>query len=128
MAMFSKPVVLSERGGDPSFRLTEATTCPHTGGPCGPALALLEKIGPGLALAHSTGMVAADFSISGVVAAESCARPCTLAFHAAPAAVHVFGDVDPRGAEDAIAAWSASADETPPLSAATTVAERISAH
>lgn len=110
------------------LRLAHASVCPHTGGPCLPALALLENLEPGLDLARTAGVVADDFSLTGTVEAATCTRPCTLAFHAAFDVVHVFGDVDREMALSQIGQWTDGPwAGSPEGASAATIAQRISA-
>lgn len=56
--------------------LTLLEPCPHTGGPCEVAQALLETLVS--AMGQAGDVVGADFSLSGVLETMACGRRCRL--------------------------------------------------
>ena len=66
--------------------------CPHTGGACGPGLAVLARLNKAMALACD--VVPPEFEMTGTVAMTGCIRPCTAAFRATAAECMLFGGVD----------------------------------
>lgn len=66
-------------------------TCRHTGRPCGPGLALLERLRGAIALTGLGG----EFELSGTACLTGCSRPCLVAWRASVEATWFFGDIDP---------------------------------
>jgi predicted metal-binding protein len=67
--------------------------CRHTGRPCLPGLALLERLRAAIAAARPD----EAFEISGSASLADCPQPCTVAWRVTAGGAWLFGDVDPDG-------------------------------
>ena len=65
--------------------------CRHTGQPCLPGLALLERLRAAIAAAGP----GEAFEMSGSASLAACPRPCTVVWRVSAGAAWLFGDVDP---------------------------------
>ena len=75
-------------------QLQVCQTCRHVGLPCGPGLALLDRLRAAIAAAGQ----GEGFEMSGSACLAGCGRPCTVVWRVSAGAAWLFGDVDP--AED----------------------------
>lgn len=96
-AMAASPVPMPRPA---RHQLLVCRDCRHTGQPCHPGLALLERLRAAIAAAGPGG----EFEISGSASLDDCPRPCTVAWRVSAGAAWLFGDVDPAaGIEDLVA-------------------------